>query len=1619
MMKKNTFLIAFAIASSTLFATPEPALAQSDDEILPPIVFFILDTSGSMNKMYDKDTNNTRMTNALAEIIGGSKNTVTTSDGKEKIIRAACGEVGDEGQKYDDCMATGSNSCLNNYTAEQRAMCNEFKMPIPKLTDNGNWQLVPKTIPINSKIAKPNYGTSSYVEDIESSYADDGIIQNYKKIVKFGFSGFAIGSTGSTDEKDSPIKQAAQAAGGNVNGILRFTLIWGDDITGTKQNTSDLDSHLAITNPPYSGNNYIYYPSSSKCSMTGQCNSCWNALKGKSVNCGPDGVLDVDNTNPYGYRGSWSVQMKENGPWVGVENIIFENSNNMKVGETFNFKVHNYRIAEKTNGFTVEVAFKNTHGCVTSKKIKYNKSIDSGVNKHMYDVITLEYIGNDNFRILRYGSEMVEPDATISGEDNSNSPQNIYGYSTNKVGDITYGRLINDKYKTSKDCSFDMGIWDSQTSSEDNAAPLIYPTSSDNENDIIQSNQRLIQVIRTYRAGSATPIGESLADVYFMFGGDGTADEGLIKSYTAQNNLVTDDKFFCDSRSKSVILVSDGDPNGSGLSGDDDKNEALHGHSKEIWHDAYHLYKSKIDVYVIGYSDEFQGENANPTVDGSAAQKLNLAAWKGGTCRDEKGEIIDPDNKDDYDAFVAKYDTHNKTCFYNAVNKNQLRIAIVNALSEVTGHTVSKTPVVTTTATSFYKDNSPVTNYANGFYNIYSGYQTHLGNQRDSFLYRSGFMCNAESGEFEQNDDYSIDMAGKLNNFIVRCRAGKTETPSATPTGAESGSASTTEIENTCLQTRTIFMGDYSQERNKLFPDNAKLFDPNETDDIKAGWIKDGGIAKDSSGNVSGKKDYHFLTEADAGMCAEKRQSLASDYIVSPYDCYSELQCGVDSDGYQMICDRGRCMSNADYNNIHDKNICFKHSDCSDASTVCHHGECVAGTLYACDVRQYIASQRLGVIEYATPTVVEAPNRAYKEGNYMMFKNTYWDRDTMLLVAANDGMLHNFILGKRNASQYDSTTSKHYGLSEGIAPETAQKKEEGDELWGFMPKSILAKAGKLTSPDLQTNVNATLAVADVRLNANSEYLKNNPLYAYVGGVIYNPPTPLVWRTVAVGGFRDGGRGYYALDITEPANPKILWEIDPLWQSIDEKNLQPSDFAQPAAVIGDEALKTNYKLEKTNKSSPEYYPFLQLGKTYAQPIITTMMINDIRTPVAILSGGLSNDSASSANHIGKTLYIVRLFPDKPEDLLVKTFYFEKEITGAPAVYPNSFNTTAQHIYVGDEDGAIYRLRVNGNNPDNWGSQHVKESETISGLRYEVPVFSPKDIVKMGSKPYEQITHKPAVSMYQMANNFAVIQIAVGTGSNDNLNIDKNAPNYAGVFFDIPIGNNKYSFNKDNENYRSKVIAFNPTDKVSQDTDYSYTNDNVGAEEDGTPDRAQYMQLYLSDPSPNLVTTGTPQNLSPKQKVTGPAIIYNYDAYFPVYQTEIPGNTDQCQTGQGLIYKLADRKSYNRMDSSMVQSSQNSDDVSDFNNNKIAYLPLGVGTKVYGLQITNQMYCHSNKGGKFSPPQLVAQTGAKTKINGVSDGSGLIDKDTGGIQTFTMNLDTVKADSHKMKWAAVYE
>lgn len=1744
-MKKCSFLITFAIAASTFTGTSHLAYADgsSDDEVLPPIVFLLLDTSGSMNEIFDEDTNNTRLTNALGEIIGG----FTYKDSSNKIIRADCGNEFDTGTT-EQCREGGE----------------EFDMPFPNISRaSGLPDKARKTIPKNSKIAKPK-DRDNYT-DVDRSYDQNGIIQQYQKLVKFGFAGLAVGSGGSSG-KDSMITQAAAAAGGRTeNTAIRFTLIWGNH-KDDDESTSDLDSHVLIYDKDKNYKGRIYY--SNKSSHGGR--------------------LDVDNTWPKGGTGYYAVcinkatqyidkcdvlekSLGKSLPRIGVENIYWtkESLSQLNDGDTLHYIAQPYdmrygsdgsnsasEVADK--GFQLEIAITDKYGCPVVNTYTFNRDImatyhsnnynygypvatvtihktaDGNVSFDLYPKPDTPYyrdadesgnpfefhdgwhtsysnFGNKHFASSKGFEQGKDADFVMNKSVDSGEPKNIYGLGKIETRggsaseSISYGKLISDDYKQKpRDCTYDMGIWDM---SMDGDAPLVYPTASDEETDIINNNSRLINVVRTYVARSATPIGEALADLYYMFGGDkhndlSSIDEGLTKYRDSQGNVNTDDKFTCQSRKKSVILISDGIPNGSGLLSDTIGTSAAqkHGYSTAIWNDTENLSKNDIKVFVIGYSNLFDKidfsivtKNSDGTYKADERELLNIntsekdkvkygayilskAAWKGGTCLDENNEIIPPGdaNAQRFYEFLYTYKDHHRLCFYNALDKNALRVAIVSALSQSTSSTFSKTPVVTTTAVGYntsltdikQPDGSTKKSYTNGFYNIFSGYKSYLGNKRDSFLERSVFICQKNGDgkygfQIDSNNE-TTNIARRHDCQILSCEFELDEaryeqlreyneknglpapdkvdkTTGLTETQFKSPCTSRKDGTNTCLNSRIIFAGDYSEARNEIYPSIAKLHD-GEIDDlsgttpkykVKIGHIKDGkgpGV------------DEHFMTQSDPESCQRDRikplsttteSAKNSMYMVSPYECYSELDCnyGSTTATTKYLCNRGRCVVKGTDYSLPGSKLCDSHSDCGlgevchadcdDDGNNCTQRVCTSGIVKECDIRSFIASQRLGTIEYATPTVVEPPNRSYKNADYNIFQQKYWRRDTTLLVGANDGMLHNFILGDNVAGSTYTDSSSTFGIDEKLIPENGLKGmrsfDEGDEIWGFIPKAIMPKVRHLINSGHQSNVNAAPTVADVQ--SPKSYYENssfNDTFT-VKTTTGEKQVPVKWRTVAVGGFRDGARGYYALDITNPGKPRVLWEIDPTWKATSESANMDAALTLPE----DDTVPFDRFKDNLNKkdSTADYYPFLQLGKTYAQPLVTTLIINNKdgvpeSVPVAILSGGLSSnqskvsDNTTIDNYIGRVMYIVRLFPKTPEELLVKTFYFQNEITGAPSIYPNNFGLPAQHVYFGDNTGAIFRLDVKSHNPSEWGSYSKTPIDGVSSADFEVPAFDPQKFEKYTkTKFFDQITHKPAVALYKMAGNRPVIQIAIGTGSNDNLNSTKD--NYVAIFYDAPVDNGaQYEFNS--KSYPGKLMAFNSA--LKNNTPVAYK------------DAGQEFTIYVNDP------VAQTDKLKTHQKMTGAPIIYNYDVYFPTYigTQATGGSSDICAVGNAAIYAIRDKDTkHGTLDSTKIQnknapkSGTLSPEVQKFIDGGTSILELAKGTKVYGLQITNQLYCGDKDGGSFAVPQLIAQTGS-------DPGMSAFDKDSQNnlvgqtsLSTFSLNLEGIQSKPNKVKWATVYE
>jgi type IV pilus assembly protein PilY1 len=155
------------------------------------------------------------------------------------------------------------------------------------------------------------------------------------------------------------------------------------------------------------------------------------------------------------------------------------------------------------------------------------------------------------------------------------------------------------------------------------------------------------------------------------------------------------------------------------------------------------------------------------------------------------------------------------------------------------------------------------------------------------------------------------------------------------------------------------------------------------------------------------------------------------------------------------------------------------------------------------DSRYRTRVHKLGDTVGGAPVFVRKPPFAYSENNYESWvasinaSNSGAGRTGAVYVPANDGMLHAF---------------------DGAS---------GEELWAYVPSMVMDRLYKLADSDYATKheyfVNATPVVGDIWVPA-------------VGA------TPGTWKTILVGGLGAGGRGYYALDITDPNSPKALWEF---------------------------------------------------------------------------------------------------------------------------------------------------------------------------------------------------------------------------------------------------------------------------------------------------------------------------------------------------------------------------------------------------------------------------------------------------------------------------------------------
>lgn len=184
---------------------------------------------------------------------------------------------------------------------------------------------------------------------------------------------------------DSDMKQNVKAAGGNIYGVLRFSIMWNED----QNDNSDLDAHCLEPD----GNEICFR----------------NYRKPSISRCG--GQLDVDITHP----------MEQMRGKPSVENITWADMTHMKPG-VYKFFVNQYT-ARGSKGFKAEVEF---NGEIYA--FEYNKPVSGNIQ---VAEVTLDKNGNFTIKEKLSGISSVTSREIWGVNTNQFVPVSVISYSPN------------------------------------------------------------------------------------------------------------------------------------------------------------------------------------------------------------------------------------------------------------------------------------------------------------------------------------------------------------------------------------------------------------------------------------------------------------------------------------------------------------------------------------------------------------------------------------------------------------------------------------------------------------------------------------------------------------------------------------------------------------------------------------------------------------------------------------------------------------------------------------------------------------------------------------------------------------------------------------------------------------------------------------------------------------------------------------------------------------------------------------------------------------------------------------------------------------------------------------
>ena len=283
----------------------------------------------------------------------------------------------------------------------------------------------------------------------------------------------------------------------------------------------------------------------------------------------------------------------------------------------------------------------------------------------------------------------------------------------------------------------------------------------------------------------------------------------------------------------------------------------------------------------------------------------------------------------------------------------------------------------------------------------------------------------------------------------------------------------------------------------------------------------------------------------------------------------------------------------------------------------------------------------LGPIYHSHPVIVEPPSANLPLASFLAFKNDASEsnnirqRQVIVLVGDNLGILHAFDL------------------------------RSGKELWAFIPPILLTTLKDQLS-GFTYGVDGQISVTDIRLHNLTSSVDSRG-HGW-------------WRTYAVVGLREGGKGYFAIEMSKKVHNNPGVDTNPpfvfRWQ-LGKTLLLP---------FGDVSATENVTLSQ------------KMGYSYARATMGKVYLNDITYPdqeraVAILPGGKTDATA-----VGGRIWVVNLETGD----VIKRFDIgdNKNLLSACMAHDQSPLSVLTRAYCGGENGQLYRLDLSGTNLSDW-------------------------------------------------------------------------------------------------------------------------------------------------------------------------------------------------------------------------------------------------------------------------------------------------------------------------------